>query len=391
VKRLLIISNMAHYVRDGVIVGWGPTVQEIDELSRLFEAVDHIACLHSDVAPASALAYSANNVRLIPVSPMGGKQVRDKLGILAAFPGYALTISRGLRSADVVHVRCPANISLLAIVMLWLRRGPTLRWIKYAGEWERKGPEPRSYAFQRWWLKRALTTAFVSVNGNFEAQPSHVRTFYNPCLGEAELALAARLVLGKPSMPPQRLLFVGSITANKGVLRALDIVRRVRDAGVRVTLEVVGDGEEMPLLKRGIAEHGMGGLVTLHGWLPRTALGEVYARNHLLLMTSTSEGWPKVLSEAMAYGVVPIASAISCVPQYFREFQVGRTAPCAAPAEFAQAAVDYARDPGMWRMESQRAMAAAKRFTYRHYLRQVQELLWGKRTVPVSCVSQTET
>ena len=42
----------------------------------------------------------------------------------------------------------------------------------------------------------------------------------------------------------------------------------------------------------------------------------LYARSHFMLLPSScSEGWPKVLSEAMAYGVVPVASNVSCIPQ----------------------------------------------------------------------------
>ena len=60
--RLLVISNMSHYLRDDEVVGWGPTVQEIDHLATLFDEVRHIACLHPEPAPASALPYAAPNV-----------------------------------------------------------------------------------------------------------------------------------------------------------------------------------------------------------------------------------------------------------------------------------------------------------------------------------------
>src|SRR5687767_2012317 len=118
--RLLIISNMAHYLRHGQVVGWGPTVQEIDHLAELFDEVVHIACLHSSEAPASALPYSSARVTLVPVPPAGGKGLGAKLNILRHSPLYARMILRQLSRADVVHVRCPANISLLAIFLLGL-------------------------------------------------------------------------------------------------------------------------------------------------------------------------------------------------------------------------------------------------------------------------------
>ena len=366
---------MAHYQCGDQIVGWGSTVQEIDQLSRLFDRVDHLACLHPEPAPASSLPYTSSKVRLIPVPPTGGPRFRDKLAILWRSPAYALAILRALPKADVVHVRCPANISLLAVLLLSVRRRPELRWIKYAGDWQRDGEEPASYAFQRWWLKKGWAKSWVTVNGEFSEQPLHVRPFFNPCLDDSELAHAVQLAAQKPPMDSLGIVFVGNLNPNKGVLRALEIVRLVRAAGVNATLEVVGDGMERPALESKINEWEMSQLVSLHGWLPRTALGEIYARNHLFLMTSQSEGWPKVLSEAMAYGVVPIASAISCIPDYLKEFQVGRTVPWSDLPAFAQAAVDYARAPEGWQAESSRALAAARHFTYSNYLNQVRGLL----------------
>jgi len=35
---------------------------------------------------------------------------------------------------------------------------------------------------------------------------------------------------------------------------------------------------------------------------------------HFLLFMSKSEGWPKVVAEAMFWGCVPITSKVSCVP-----------------------------------------------------------------------------
>jgi hypothetical protein len=127
----VIISNMAHYHRgDGVIVGHGATARELDMLATLFDEVRHVACLHEEAAPASALPYASRNITLVPVPPAGGETLGAKLGIARYTPLYVRTIARELRGADAVHVRCPANISLYALAMLAARREPQRRWIK---------------------------------------------------------------------------------------------------------------------------------------------------------------------------------------------------------------------------------------------------------------------
>src|SRR3712207_3692431 len=105
-------------------------------------------------------------------------------------PHYTRTIWRELPQADVVHVRCPANISLIAIVLLAVVRYPRRRWVKYAGNWQSYPVEAWSYRFQRWWLSSGLHRGVVTVNGHWPGQPAHVYSFLNPCFTEAELAAA---------------------------------------------------------------------------------------------------------------------------------------------------------------------------------------------------------
>lgn len=373
--RLLIISNMEHHHRGNQVVGWGPTVVEIDHLASLFSHVEVVGCLHPGEAPSSALPYQSPKVSFVPVAPAGGVRLIDKLGIVWKYPAYALTILRRIANADVVHVRCPANISMLAIVMLAFLPRPKARWVKFATNWDPTGPEAWSSRFQRAWLRQGWSRAFVTVNSGELNQPAHVRRLVNPCLTETELATAEKFAGTKPPLAPLRLLFVGSLTANKGVRRAVEAVRQVRASGVDARLEIVGDGPERAVLAQTIDTPELRGVVELRGWLPRPSLAEVYGRNHLLLLTSESEGWPKVLSEAMAYGVVPVASAVSCIPYYLAGFGVGRTVPWDQPRRFAEAVLEYARDSQRWLDESGKARQVAPEFGFSRYLREIESLV----------------
>ncbi len=214
--RLLVISHTEHFRRDGLTVGWGPTVRELSRLAGLFDELVHVAPLHDGPAPASALPYDAPNVRQVPVRPAGGPSLGAKLGVVSAWAGYLRVILRELRRCDVVHVRCPSNIGLLAILVLALARTPRRRWIKYAGNWFPDGPESLSYSLQRRLLARGTARAVVTVNGNWPDQPAHVRAFLNPCLSEEELRDGAAKGASKELSAPLRLLFVGQVVESKG-------------------------------------------------------------------------------------------------------------------------------------------------------------------------------
>ncbi|HLO13692.1 MAG TPA: hypothetical protein VK206_02610, partial [Anaerolineales bacterium] len=150
--RLLIVSHMPHYMKDGQVVGWGPTAQEIDHLAQYFDEVWHIAWLHPGSPPDSSLPYNKKNVHLVPEAPSGGNSILEKIRVLRKIPSYLKTINREMEKADVIHIRAPASISLLAMVLLAVKRRPAYRWVKYAGNWQPAIPGSWSYAFQRWWL-----------------------------------------------------------------------------------------------------------------------------------------------------------------------------------------------------------------------------------------------
>jgi hypothetical protein len=65
--KLLVVSHTEHYLKNGTVVGWGPTVREIDHLANLFDEIIHIAMLHTGPAPDSAIAYQSPRVKLCPV------------------------------------------------------------------------------------------------------------------------------------------------------------------------------------------------------------------------------------------------------------------------------------------------------------------------------------
>jgi glycosyltransferase involved in cell wall biosynthesis len=172
-----------------------------------------------------------------------------------------------------------------------------------------------------------------------------------------------------------RVVFVGALNENKGVLRALEILNRVRSSGVRIKVDIVGDGPQRHTLEQAIQAADWGPDLVVHGWLPKGAIGQIYGQSHLILMTSKTEGWPKVLSEAMAYGVVPVASAISCIPDWLKEFGCGEKIDSADYNGFANSILSFVRDLDRLKAHSAKAIAAAERFTYDNYIIAVQKLL----------------
>jgi glycosyltransferase involved in cell wall biosynthesis len=373
--KLLVISHMPHYHDGTQIVGWGPTAQELDHLATRFESVRHIACLHPGPPPASYLPYAATNLELVPVSPSGAEGFIGKLDVLRHSPEYVRTILAELPHADMVHVRAPAQIAMIAIAILSARRQPRMRWIKYAGNWRPDGRDAVSYRLQREWLARRWHRSVVTVNGEWKDQPPWVVSFYNPSLLGSDLVAGKAAAAAKRLTSPLRMLFVGVIAERKGAGRALEVVAELARRGIDVTLDMAGGGDELTKFQSQAETLGVAARVRFHGWVAKHELAGLYAPAHVQILPSATEGWPKVLSEGMAFGVVPIASAVSSIPQYLERFQIGRAVPPGDVMGFASAVEDLARDPARWTLESRRSVDAARLFSYDHYLAAIDELI----------------
>lgn len=378
--KLLIISNMAHYYRDGQIVGWGPTVEEINHLSTLFESVRHIGCLHPEGAPDSALPYASEKITLVPVPPTGGNTIKEKIKIIQLTPLYISTIWRELKHADVVHLRCPANVPLLGLLVLLCTRRPVIRWAKYAGNWNAGKDYPIFYRFQRWLLKTGLTRCVVTVNGKWPGQKKYIYTFNNPCLTSQEVAHASVFSEVKQFTPPYHIVFVGAVNERKGLGRLIEIALRLQQEEIPFLIDVLGDGPEREKYEERIAGLGLADLVRFRGWIPKNKLSTFYSEAHLNLLPSESEGWPKVLSEGMAYGVVPLAGAVASIPQILNETGAGiAIAPYDDIDGYVNTIKEMIGKPELWMEYSRNARLAASKFTYDHYLQMVQDLFFFSR------------
>lgn len=102
----------------------------------------------------------------------------------------------------------------------------------------------------------------------------------------------------------QQLLFCGSLNKRKGVDLLLQIWNRIEMATADWELMIVGEGEERNNMEKYIKAHNLS-RVKLCGF--HTEMIPFFSESKILLMTSRYEGFGLVLTEAMAYGCVPVA------------------------------------------------------------------------------------
>lgn len=373
--RLLVVSSTSHYRDANGIRGWGPTVRELSILADYVGSIVHVAPVSQDQAPDSALPYTSTSVELRLVPQAGGESLLQKLHILAVWPRYLCEIRHAAKRVDAVHVRAPANIALLALLWLIVTRRPRKRWVKFAGDWNPKAGGPLSYRLQRRMLTSGIVRTMVTVNGVWPEQPSHVRSFINPSFDREELARAAEAAAAKRVHPPICYLFVGRVEEPKGVTRAVEAFIRLSKSAPS-TLAIIGDGPAREECFGLVQRAGLENRVEFMGWRSRSQVTDAYARAHILLLpTQAYEGWPKVLSEAMAYGVVPVTSRVASISHFLEGTEAAVLLDDLSPVSIERAVQALLCDSNRWSRARDQAVRVARDFSFERYLADVSDVL----------------
>jgi len=311
---LTIVSHTEHYKKpDGSIVGLGPTVTEINHLLGIFETITHVAMLHETEPPDSALPYKSDAVTFVEIPALGGPRIKDKLFILKNIPKTLMIIHDAIKPSDYFQFRAPTGIGVFVLPYLIFFKSKK-GWFKYAGNWQQKNA-PLAYKIQRWLLMHQKQP--VTINGQWENQPNHCLTFENPCLTDQEMLDGERVtVLKEKAIGKINICFVGRLEKAKGLdmfIEALDALSPAEKEQIEA-VHVVGDGKR----KHDYANQAMQTNIPFNflGLLSRDQVHSVYKVSHAIVLPSASEGFPKVISEAMNYGCLPIVSNVSSMGQY---------------------------------------------------------------------------
>ena len=136
---------------------------------------------------------------------------------------------------------------------------------------------------------------------------SHVRV---ERVDNAFVPQAVQVTEYRPSGTAFRLLFVGRIMREKGVFEVLDAVCELRHE-LPITLTVVGNGPDSVELAADVDRRNLGNCVTLSGRLGSADVQRAYVEADVFVFpTYYREGFPTVLSEAMAAGLPIVTTRI---------------------------------------------------------------------------------
>lgn len=311
---LAVITHVQHYKNKVSIEAYAPYVKEMNLWFKHVEAVRVVAPLKESLSHKDALllAYHHQNLKIENIPAFSLTNFSEKLKTLGYLPLILIQIFRTCLWADHIHLRCPGNVGLLGcLVQIFFPF--KVKTAKYAGNWDPESSQPFSYRLQRWLLSNRFLTRNirVMVYGEWPGSTKNIVPFFTATYSEQEKTPVTK----RDYSGELRFVFAGSLTQNKHPLKALQWIYALQKTyGLSVHFDIYGEGPERESLLDFIQKNKLDKKVILHGNLPKETLIKAYQNAHFLVLPSQSEGWPKVVAEAMFWGTIPVVNAVSCVP-----------------------------------------------------------------------------
>jgi glycosyltransferase involved in cell wall biosynthesis len=378
---LVVVSHVVHYRSGGALHAYGPYAREIDIWADLFPEVVIAAPCRTTAPTGDCTPFTRPNITMAPLMEAGGDTRAAKMRLALALPAIALGLARTMRRADAIHVRCPGSFGLLGVVLapLFSRR----RVAKYAGQWDGFPGEAWPGRLERFLLRSRWWGSPVVIYGARPGEPDHIVPFFTSMMTTRQVRHAASVACGKHLETPLRVLFSGVLEPRKRVDALLEGARIAADRGLSFELAIVGDGAERDALVRRAEELDVSSRVRFVGAVSFERALEWHEWAHCLVLPSRhSEGWPKVVAEAMTYGVCCIAVAHGHVPAMLHDR--GVLLASGSALEIADALCAVAADTSRYEAMARRGSDWACGYSLEGMRGAIADLLTARWGVPVT-------
>ena len=376
--KLLVISSAPVVAIDGKFHLYAPYEKEMQLWAKHADTIQFCCPIWREdrkllIAPISFEVEGIQEVKEFDITSFSNKLKAIPLAIVAL-----IKIFKAMQQADHIHLRCPGNIALLAclVQILFPKKTKTAKyagnWDSNAKQpWSYR---MQKWLLSNTFLTRNMQ---VLVYGEWPNQTKNVKPFFTATYSESEiqnlefsiqnklspqadtsseksesrttekeldlprsdkddntlLSLRAesrtiensldsarldktenKLFPTPDSQLPTSFLFVGTLSKGKQPLYATQLVEELHKRGKKVMLDMYGEGVLRKELEHYIWQNNLQTIVALRGNQSKETVLKAYQSSHFLILPSKSEGWPKVVAEAMFWGCVPLASPVSCVP-----------------------------------------------------------------------------
>jgi hypothetical protein len=368
--RLAVFSHKPCWVsaesRSGYATDGGFPFQ-MKALSDLFDATVLVVPCAPPASHDGEIALDGRNLSVAPLSMPAGRGLRRKLGLgfwlLRNFP----LIVRELLRADAVHAPIPGDIGTIGMLLAFVLRKPL--FVRHCGNWLK--PVTRAEFFWKWFMEMFAGRKQVMLATGGSSQPpsrrnAAIRWIFSTTLTEEELqsCTEARELSDRHS---SKLIIVCRQDREKGTGVVIQSLPLVLKSFPEATLDVVGDGPALGQFRHLAESLEVSDRVVFHGKVDHSGVVNLLKQADLFCYpTTASEGFPKVVLEAMACGLPVSATRVSVIPELLGAGG-GELLNDVTPEGLADSVIRILSNQDRYHLMSAAALETARRFSLENW------------------------
>ena len=362
-------SSPSGYVTDG-----GFPFQ-MSALSELFDKTTLVIPCSRGEEPTGVSPVSGRHLSVRPLTLPRGRGLWRKLFLPAWFLRNGAVIVREVLRADAVHAPIPGDIGTIGMLLAFILRKPL--FVRHCGNWlvEKTVAEQ----FWKWFMERFAggKQVMLATGGSLQSpseRNSAIRWIFSTALTENQLQ-SCQIRRERPAKNALRLIIACRQDVEKGAGVVIESLPLIFRSFPGAHLDVVGDGLALPEFKKQASSLGVEEFVTFHGRVDHKLVLKLLQRADVFCYpTAASEGFPKIVLEALACGLPVITTRVSVLPQLINT-GCGVLLNERTPSALADALESILLDADVYRTTSDRASETAREYSLERWRDTVGELL----------------
>ncbi len=352
------------------------------QVSFISEIFDETVVLVPCSAPANrpgSINLEGDRLKVVPLSMPAGSGNTRRLGMIFWLFRNIGPLIKEIYRSDAVHTPIPGDVGTVGMLLALLLRKPL--FVRHCGNWSVQ--RTTAERFWKFFMEKFAGGEHVMLaTGGSDSAPSagnpNIRWIFSTSLTRAEIESSCRRRVNPPLVP--RLITISRLEKSKRADVVLQCLPHLLEDFPGLTLDIVGTGsarDELQLLagRLGIGEH-----VVFHGQVDHDKVIDLLKQADLFCFPTTSEGFPKVVVEALACGLPVITTRVSVLPKLI-ETGCGILLDEATPETLANAVRKCLGDADSYREMSDQAIRTAQQYSlenWRDTIRDMLETAWGR-------------
>ncbi|MVO07694.1 glycosyltransferase [Flavobacterium sp. TP390] len=361
--RLLVFSHKECWKSDASPTKWatdGGFAMHMDYLSKLFDET-RIIVPQIDRMPKGEVFFTNDAITILPVKVWIKRGILNKLFMPFWLLFYLPKFIYEIMKCDAIHAPIPSNIGTIGFLLAHLFQKPL--YIRHCGNWFVQ--RTKAEQFWHWYMEKFAggRNVFLTTGGSKESpsqKNEHIKWIFSSSLTLQEI----KIFEAKRNWNyPFRCCIVCRQEKGKGTEIVIEAIHKLKEKGMNFKFDVVGDGSYLETLKQYAIEMQVEEQVHFYGKLNHEEVLKVLQKNDFFIYPTASEGFPKVVLEAMSQGLLVITTPVSVLGQMITESKSGAILEERNAEEVIKKINVLLSDPNNLSLMSENAIAYSKQFT----------------------------